>query len=194
MYKHTKKEIGSVIKGLRLSRGQTQSDLADYLDTTQQTVARWESGESQPDLDTFFHILDMYQVHDVLHTFGYGGSIFPSYDSSVLFAVPYFKLIEEFCERFQKDSKAVFDYFFLTNSKESIEAIFVNGKPKLPDENAVAKLLNVRSHEVIYLWGEKEGIWDPSLMFAQLSADEKAMVLAFRQNKKEVEKTVFSAG
>lgn len=194
MYKHTKKEIGSVIKSLRLSRSQTQSDLADFLNTTQQTVARWESGESQPDLDTFFHILDMYQVHDVLHTFGYGDYIFPSYDSSVLFAVPYFKLIEEFCEKFKKDSRPVFDYFFSSDTSANIEAIFVNGKPKLPDEIAVAKILKVSSHEQIYRWGERERVWDPSLMFAQLTDDEKAIILAYRQKKRELSKPESSAG
>lgn len=77
MYKHSKNDIGRTIKRLRLDKGITQRDLAVLLETTQQTVARWETGEAQPDLDTFFHICDIFHVSDILKTFGYASDPAP---------------------------------------------------------------------------------------------------------------------
>lgn len=187
MYLHTKKEIGSIIKSLRLSHDHTQGDLAYYLGTTQQTVARWESGESQPDLDTFFHICDIYQIHDVLHTFGYGASMYPSFDSKVLLNHPYFRLLDEFCISHKKDIQPVFDYFFSAEHMGSLRYIFSRGTPNLVDEIAVANMLQLGSHTAIYLWGQDRGLWSPDV---KLSPEEKEFILKHR----ELSKSEFSAG
>ena len=44
-------KIGENIKELRTSRGITQSELADNLFVTPQTVSRWENGQSYPDIE-----------------------------------------------------------------------------------------------------------------------------------------------
>ncbi|MEO1100813.1 MAG: helix-turn-helix transcriptional regulator, partial [Pseudomonadota bacterium] len=44
------------MKRLRLERGLTQAALAERLDTTQQTIGRWESGITPPKIDTIVAI------------------------------------------------------------------------------------------------------------------------------------------
>ena len=44
-------ELGNKIAGKRKSLGMTQSDFADKLSVTRQTVSRWEAGTVMPDID-----------------------------------------------------------------------------------------------------------------------------------------------
>ena len=48
------------IKDLRLRNRWRQSDLADALNTKQQTIARYESGEREPDIDTILRLCDIF--------------------------------------------------------------------------------------------------------------------------------------
>ena len=43
-------EIGKKIRLLRLSRGMTQEQLADKLKVTPQSVSKWETGSTMPDI------------------------------------------------------------------------------------------------------------------------------------------------
>ncbi len=56
------------IKEYRLACGLTQQDLAHKLQTTQQTIARWESGQSEPNLATLRDIALLFKtsVDDLL--------------------------------------------------------------------------------------------------------------------------------
>lgn len=47
---------------LRTRRGQTQEQLAETLEVTRQSVSKWESGQSYPEMDTILRICDLYQV------------------------------------------------------------------------------------------------------------------------------------
>ena len=194
-----KRLIGNNLRKLREGLGISAKEIPELLKTKgfeikYSTYMGYENNNSIPNADVFLALCDIFCVHDVLRSFGYGNSIFPSFDSSALFAVPYFNLIEDFCESRTVDSKAVFDYFFDPIKKSSLDCIFREGKPRKSDEVAVAKILNMNSHEEIYRWGERKGIWDPSLSFAQLSDDEKDFLLAYRQKKKERANSISSAG
>ena len=48
---------------LRTHRGQTQEQLAELLDVSRQSVSKWESAQSYPEMDTILRICDLYQVN-----------------------------------------------------------------------------------------------------------------------------------
>lgn len=181
MYKHTKKQIGSVLRGLRTSHQLTQGELADILGTFQQNIARWECGAAQPDLDTFFHICDIFQVYDVLRTFGYGASQYPSFDSAELRHHPYFNLVDEYCNAHSLDSRPIYDYFFVSSNPGNLFYVFSRGKPNLADENAVAHLLGLNSHNAIYSWGIANDLWSLNII---LSPEERDFILKHRELSK----------
>lgn len=47
---------------LRKSRGITQEELSDKLLVSRQAVAKWESGQTYPDIDNLIHISDIFKV------------------------------------------------------------------------------------------------------------------------------------
>lgn len=47
---------------LRTRRGQTQEQLAEILEVSRQSVSKWESGQSYPEMDTILRICNLYQV------------------------------------------------------------------------------------------------------------------------------------
>lgn len=48
--------------GLRKQSGMTQSDLAEKLNVSRQTVSRWEMGTAKPEIDTLIAISDLFDV------------------------------------------------------------------------------------------------------------------------------------
>lgn len=48
---------------LRTHRGQTQEQLAEILEVSRQSVSKWESAQSYPEMDTILRICDLYQVN-----------------------------------------------------------------------------------------------------------------------------------
>lgn len=56
----TKKEIGEVLKQLRSNCNKTQKEVARYLNKSQQLIGHWETGYSQPDINTLFTLYDFY--------------------------------------------------------------------------------------------------------------------------------------
>ena len=57
-----KKYIGKAIKHFRISRGMNQEQLAELLETTKQTVSRYESGERQANQDVLFKLSNVFNV------------------------------------------------------------------------------------------------------------------------------------
>ena len=51
-----------VIRDLRTRRGMSQSDLAEMVYVTRQAVSRWETGETNPDLDTLKQLSRLFDV------------------------------------------------------------------------------------------------------------------------------------
>lgn len=60
------------LKLLRQARGMTQAAVADVIGVTRQTVSSYESGRTEPDLETLTRLADLYQadIRDIL----YGGN------------------------------------------------------------------------------------------------------------------------
>ena len=60
------------LKLLRQSKGLTQADVAEAISVTRQTISSYESGRTQPDLETLMRLAEIYQtdLHDIL----YGGN------------------------------------------------------------------------------------------------------------------------
>ena len=56
------RDIGKNIRVLREKKGMTQEALAEALFVTRQTVSNYETGRSQPDLDTLVRLAALYQV------------------------------------------------------------------------------------------------------------------------------------
>ena len=56
----TKEDIAVVLKKLRQDAGYTQKEVAEKLGKKQQTIASWETGQSQPDANTLFFICSVY--------------------------------------------------------------------------------------------------------------------------------------
>lgn len=54
--------MGTIIKTLRTNAGLTQTELADELGTTQQTVAKWEKGETNPKLRDIIWLSQRFRV------------------------------------------------------------------------------------------------------------------------------------
>ena len=48
---------------LRTRQGQTQEQLAELLEVSRQSVSKWESAQSFPEMDTILRICDLYQVN-----------------------------------------------------------------------------------------------------------------------------------
>lgn len=52
---------------IRAQAGVTQEQLAEQLDISRQSVSKWESGHSFPEIDTLLHLCDLYNVNlDIL--------------------------------------------------------------------------------------------------------------------------------
>lgn len=54
--------IHQQIGKFRKKRGLTQDQLAEKCEVTRQAVAKWESGESVPDIENILRLADIYQV------------------------------------------------------------------------------------------------------------------------------------
>ena len=57
-----KKERGAILKSLREEKKLRQSDLADFLEISQQAYQRYENGTSEPNGDGFVKLADFYNV------------------------------------------------------------------------------------------------------------------------------------
>ena len=57
-----KKYIGNQIKTFRKSAGFTQDELAKRLNTTKQTISRYEKGERKANQDMLFKLCDIFNV------------------------------------------------------------------------------------------------------------------------------------
>lgn len=66
----TREEIAQTLKKLRINAGLTQVEAAAILGRKQQTLASWETAQSQPDANTLFTLCDIYGV-SVNEAFGF---------------------------------------------------------------------------------------------------------------------------
>ena len=66
----TKEEIAKILKELRVKANLTQTQAAKKINRKQQTLASWETGQSQPDANTLFVLCALYGV-SVDEAFGF---------------------------------------------------------------------------------------------------------------------------
>lgn len=57
-----RKDMGNVIKTMRLSRNMTQAELAKAIKRSQSTIGMWERGEREPDLEAQEALADAFNV------------------------------------------------------------------------------------------------------------------------------------
>ena len=55
-------KVNSMIKRLRLEKNLNQEQLAEQLHVTRQAVSNWETGKTQPDIDTLSRIAEYFAV------------------------------------------------------------------------------------------------------------------------------------
>lgn len=66
----TRVEIANVLKSLRINTGLTQAQAAEKIGRKQQTLASWETGQSQPDANTLFLLCKLYNA-SIDESFGF---------------------------------------------------------------------------------------------------------------------------
>ena len=54
--------VGKNIKNFREQKNITQEELAEKLSVTRQAVSNWETGKTQPDIDTLHKISDILEI------------------------------------------------------------------------------------------------------------------------------------
>jgi len=62
--------IPEMLASLRKELGYSQQQVAERLNTTRQSVSRWEKGDTEPSLAQFLTLCRLYGVSDVLTVFG----------------------------------------------------------------------------------------------------------------------------
>ncbi len=72
----SKSEIANKLKQLREKNGLSVKEVIQKLSSngikiSLKTLYAWESGRNQPDADTFMVLCDIYEVKNVMDTFGY---------------------------------------------------------------------------------------------------------------------------
>ena len=54
--------VSNSIKKLREEKGMTQDELAEKLNVTRQAVSNWETGKTQPDIETLTKLAEIFDV------------------------------------------------------------------------------------------------------------------------------------
>ena len=75
-------EVSTTMKLLRIEKGINQEQLAEQLHVTRQAVSSWETGKTQPDIDTLLRLCCIYHIDDVLEIFGYQPAKKPHFNLS----------------------------------------------------------------------------------------------------------------
>jgi transcriptional regulator with XRE-family HTH domain len=56
------KDLGQIIKNLRINKSLTQEQLANLLKITPQAISKWENGESYPDLPILDKLAEIFEI------------------------------------------------------------------------------------------------------------------------------------
>ena len=62
MVEDWKESIGERLLALRMQKGMTQEELAEYLKVSRQSVSKWELNKTLPDVDKMVPLADLYGV------------------------------------------------------------------------------------------------------------------------------------
>ena len=112
--------IGNKIKEFRLLKNMTQSDLADLLKTTKQTIGRYENGSRRANQDTLFELADIFgkNIDD----------FFPKEDNS-------------------SSTKTILDNIFNKLEEPRQDKVVAYAKSELDDQN---KVVNMKDYTYDY--------------------------------------------
>ena len=55
-------DLGSTISRLRTAHGMSQGDLAEALDVSRQSVSKWETGASVPELEKLVKLAQLFEI------------------------------------------------------------------------------------------------------------------------------------
>ena len=82
-----KKNIAKVLKEYRKRNNYSVQDVALLLEerdikAAPKTIYGWESGQTQPDADTLLKLCDIYNIDNILATFGYSNATSKKYNLS----------------------------------------------------------------------------------------------------------------
>ena len=55
-------KVNTMIKVLRTEKGMNQEQLAEKLQVTRQAVSNWETGKTQPDIETLTRMAEVFGV------------------------------------------------------------------------------------------------------------------------------------
>lgn len=63
--------MNDTLRQLRINKKMTQEELAERLDVSRQTIAKWESGESVPDIMRCTHLAEIFdlEIEDIASVF-----------------------------------------------------------------------------------------------------------------------------
>lgn len=102
------KNIGKTLKELRLKSGLTQKQAYEHIGVAQSTFSSWEVGKAEPPNDVFMKLCDLYNVKNILQTFGYDGY---NEDGSLQLNIEEVDIIEKYrlIKQHSLDGKAVVD-------------------------------------------------------------------------------------
>jgi transcriptional regulator with XRE-family HTH domain len=54
--------VGTRLKTIRIERGFTQAEVADFLNISRQSISRWETDKSYPDIDNLIELSKYYEI------------------------------------------------------------------------------------------------------------------------------------
>lgn len=102
------KNIGKTLKELRLKSGLTQKQAYEHIGVAQSTFSSWEVGKAEPPNDVFMKLCDLYNVKNILQTFGYDGY---NEDGSLQLNMEEVDIIEKYrlIKKYSPDGKIVVD-------------------------------------------------------------------------------------
>ena len=55
-------KLNHTLKKLRQDKGMNQNQLAEQLHVTRQAISNWETGKTQPDIETLMQLADFFEV------------------------------------------------------------------------------------------------------------------------------------
>ena len=96
------KDLGNLIKAEREKRGWDQIDLAKRMGVTQQTVSRWEKGDSRPKQSDLSKLVDLFSGENY-QWFAKAGYDFDEPDTSLSPYLPVHNVSAETFELFCRD-------------------------------------------------------------------------------------------
>ncbi|MBE5959235.1 MAG: helix-turn-helix transcriptional regulator [Lachnospiraceae bacterium] len=78
MKEENKKEISEMLKKYRKMNNYSVKDVVTLLQekslyVAEKTLYGWESGKTQPNIETFFALCEIYKIDDAMSAFGYNG-------------------------------------------------------------------------------------------------------------------------